>query len=769
MKKNVRLYNWIKNSYFKNLMIPLIILEVFFVSIFFISINTYKNSMMKSMKKEVIKKLSDIAELHSAIISTTFLDVSNYASTYGKQILRALNSQTQIEEINASRLGVTDKGVIFTTKDKKEGGAAVFYSGYVPIKKDTISKIHRVLKTESFMKDTQNVDKLIASIYFNSYDSLNVIYPYFDVLSQYETHMNIPKFNFYYEADLSHNPSKKTVWTEAYLDPAGHGWMISAISPVYNNDFLEGVVGIDMTIDTIVKRIKNFSMPWKGYALLVDDQGVILALPELGEKDFNILELKDHSYKESIKKDTFKPEEFNLLKKKEFLDFSSKIKNTKQGVDEIYINNESKIMAWATVEETNWKLMLIISKEAIYNDIYEVTNNLNRIGGIIIGILVILQTIVGFSLIRRSKFVATTLISPLSKVNEAIANINDGIFFFELEDSEIIEISETTQKVKKLGETLKNNIAEREKAQSNLFAYQSSLEKIIEERTDNLIQANNDLKQLQSQIIEREKLVSIGQLAAGLAHEINNPVSFINANINTLQNYIDIILSYVKNLESNFLNSSNLQIKEDIEKLKSQIQFDFIIDDLKDIFLDSKLGIDRVSSIINSLKDFSNLNNINEMTECNINKGIEDTLIIIKSEYDSIKIKLDLEPNIISKCFMGEINQVILNLLLNSIYSIKEKYSNNEGLIEISSKKINSNVIIKIKDNGMGIPEEIKNLIFNPFFSTKPIGKGTGLGLSIAYDIIVNKHKGTINFVSEIGEYTDFIIAIPTNLDSEND
>ena len=284
----------------------------------------------------------------------------------------------------------------------------------------------------------------------------------------------------------------------------------------------------------------------------------------------------------------------------------------------------------------------------------------------------------------------------------------------------------------------------------------------------NLLESYNKLKQTQAQLIQQEKLASIGQLAAGVAHEINNPLGFISSNFKSLQDYLTIIKGYILALENLVQqvkrnNSSNLMesiIK--IEELKEKKDVNFILHDIEDIFSESVEGFDRMMSIVENLKNFSRIDCDNNTEEYDINKAIESTLIVARNEIKYVaQVEKHLSEVPLIECRGDEINQVILNILVNAAQAIKAQNRSELGKIEIKSYQKGEHVYCEICDDGPGIPNKIFNKIFDPFFTTKEVGKGTGLGLNISYDIIVNKHKGDLIVNSEVGKGATFIIKLP--------
>jgi two-component system, NtrC family, sensor kinase len=283
-----------------------------------------------------------------------------------------------------------------------------------------------------------------------------------------------------------------------------------------------------------------------------------------------------------------------------------------------------------------------------------------------------------------------------------------------------------------------------------------------------LAQANRELKTMQSQIIQSEKLASIGQLAAGVAHEMNTPVGFVGSNFQTLMSYmkkfLDLFAMY-EHLHGEVEGGSKLDrltVMEQIKQARTDMKIDFILEDIQELFEESSEGIKRVSHIIQNLRDFSRIDQAEALADFNLNEGIRTTLIVARNEikYDAdIVTHLGELPQI--RCNSGQINQVFLTILVNAAQAIKFQESKTKGTITIKTHATEKEVLCDISDNGPGIPSDKLSKIFDPFFTTKPVGKGTGLGLSVAYDIIVNKHKGQLGVSSELGGGTTFTLRLP--------
>jgi two-component system NtrC family sensor kinase len=279
---------------------------------------------------------------------------------------------------------------------------------------------------------------------------------------------------------------------------------------------------------------------------------------------------------------------------------------------------------------------------------------------------------------------------------------------------------------------------------------------IMKAMNSKLEEAYSELQHTQSQILQQEKMASIGQLAAGVAHEINNPMGFISSNLTSLGKYMEKISSFNAALMEVLQSKGDPETLTVLNELRKKMKIDYILGDIGGLLDESRDGADRVRRIVQDLKSFSHV----DETECkafSVNECLTSTLNMARNEIKYVaEVEEELEPDLpLLNCYPQQLNQVFMNILVNAGHAIE-----GHGKIKIKSEHLADDIVIRISDTGKGIPSENLTRIFEPFFTTKEVGKGTGLGLSISYDII-KKHGGVMNVESEVGVGTTFIIRLP--------
>jgi len=335
------------------------------------------------------------------------------------------------------------------------------------------------------------------------------------------------------------------------------------------------------------------------------------------------------------------------------------------------------------------------------------------------------------------------------------------------------ELSELAEAFNQLVNLLKDEHTQRQQVEDELKNFNSSLEQKVKDRTQLLNQknlqlenANKDLKDAQVQLLQAEKMASVGQLAAGVAHEINNPIGFVSSNLATLSSYISTYQMIFAQIAS-VLNQENEQKRkaalEELDKLLAKQDMDFINGDINELMSDSKEGMLRVAEIVKGLKLFSRIDS-EEKQLYNINDCVRTTLTMVNNQLKyicTVETHLGNVPMI--PLNVGKISQVVTNLLINAGQAIES--SDENGTITVTSSVNNNTVELKIEDTGCGIPASHLDKLFNPFFTTKPEGQGTGLGLSISFGI-AKEHGGSLDASSVEGKGSCFILRLP--IDPEN-
>jgi signal transduction histidine kinase len=369
-----------------------------------------------------------------------------------------------------------------------------------------------------------------------------------------------------------------------------------------------------------------------------------------------------------------------------------------------------------------------------------------------------------------------------------------GICIYVLKDLEILPFNNFTRYTMQIGSAIETillsfalanriNILKREKEQSQtemLLALKENekliteqnivLEQKVEGRTIELKEANqnlsttlSNLRETQTQLINAEKMASLGQLTAGIAHEINNPINFISGSLKPLKMDILDLMNLVERYEKINKNSALDDILKEIEKYKSEIDLDYIKKEMEMLLAGIEDGTKRTQEIISGLKTFSRLDE-NEIKAANISEGIEATLLLLKHTIPKdVDVILELDKTAVIECLPGKLNQVFMNIINNSIFALSKKRTTETKKLVIKSYASNENVCISVEDTGIGMTPEVKNKMFDPFFTTKDVGEGTGLGMSIVYKIL-ETHHAKIEVDTAYGKGTKITITLNKKL-----
>lgn len=372
-----------------------------------------------------------------------------------------------------------------------------------------------------------------------------------------------------------------------------------------------------------------------------------------------------------------------------------------------------------------------------------------------------------------------------------------GIVLFILKDLGVLPYNNFTNYILHIGSAIevivlsfalgdRINILQKEKDESqkqalhalkenaNIISRQNVLlESKVDERTKELKEVNEglstamrELQEKETQLVESEKMASLGQLTAGIAHEINNPINFVTSNVKPLRRDVSMLIDMLGDIETLALKDMSVDDKQkEINRIKEDAEYDYLKEEINYLLKGINEGSERTAEIVKGLRVFSRLDE-DDRKLADINEGIDSTLVIVRN---TLGTNIDINKNYgqlpLVECYPGKLNQVFLNIISNGLQAIKAKFKENKGgMFEIATIQEDEHILISFKDNGIGMDEETKKKIYEPFFTTKDVGEGTGLGMSIVYNTIV-KHNGKITLDSEKDKGTTFTITIPVNLE----
>jgi two-component system, NtrC family, sensor kinase len=554
--------------------------------------------------------------------------------------------------------------------------------------------------------------------------------------------LDINQEEYGYIAHKDKNPDRSPRWTGVYFDAAPQQWMVSLVTPVDDEQGNHvASIGHDIMLNDLLDRTQNDTLPGTRNLILTEAGRLIV----------------DRDRTEDIQKANgqLMIEQLNNPK------LTHIWKEAKQLKTEIGITtspDSSYLIGMTRLTGTDWYFATLYPKKLIHD------NALRDI----IPLFVLSLCAVCLEILFIYFVLFKQVNQPLQKLLGATEKLSVGEFELELDNDRIDEVGVLSRSFTQMAEDLQASFAQ-------LNLQNETLESQVADRTQALTTTLNDLKLAQGQLIQSEKMSGLGQMIAGIAHEVNNPISFIHGNLTPAAQYVEDLFAHLQLYRGE-------ATQDMLEDHAEEIDLEFIEEDLPKLLGSMRIGTDRIREIILGLRNFSRLDEAHLKT-VNLHDGIDNTLLILNHRFKQNAPEILIEKNYGSigaiDCYPSQFNQVIMNILANSVDAL-EHYSSQhldrmiqqqlihgneispwKPIITISTQGSDSMVEIKIHDNGAGIPEAVRDRIFDPFFTTKEIGKGTGLGLSISHTIIVEKHHGSIDCHSDARLGTTFTIRIP--------
>ncbi|MUG91295.1 HAMP domain-containing protein [Scytonema sp. UIC 10036] len=540
-------------------------------------------------------------------------------------------------------------------------------------------------------------------------------------------------------------------WSEIFLGSTGSSKATIALSePIYSptGKFL-GVQNSNFRVSKIHEFLKSVKVGHTGQTFIIDKAGNLIASSVIKQP----YKIKD-SKLEQIPANKIENPAIRFTAQALFKRFGnlSVIKDNQQL--DFLLHGKRQFVQVSPIQDgrgIDWLSVVVLPESDFMAQIHANTRTTILLCLAALAVAIVLG-------IYTSQWIARPIMF-LSRASEAIAR---GALSQNVEIPHIRELGVLARSFNRMAQQLRESFTTLE--QTN-----HQLEQRIEERTSELKNTLQNLQRAQAQMIA-EKMSSLGQLVAGVAHEINNPINFIHGNVYHLSDYTHNLLELLQLYQTEFPNPT-FAIQNKID----EIDLEFMNEDILKILSSMTVGTEQIREIVKSLRTFSRLDEA-EVKQVDIHEGIETTLLILQhrlaanTKHPEIEVIRDYGNLPLIECYSGQLNQVFMNILINAIDAIEQlkaqptsqEIKHNTSQITIRTSAINLDwVEIAIADNGLGMSEDVQQRIFEPFFTTKPVGKGTGMGLSISYQIIVDKHNGKLNCLSSLGEGTKFVIQIP--------
>ena len=458
------LRQWIWRAFVQSALIPLILVESVLIAVYLFSNAAIRDAQIEHLQQNALDDLSAAVVREVQVIDGRLRSVEAQVQIFRDAAANALgNLAFQPDALERQRHALTDSGVFYSRSD--DGRAASFYANSTPLAQQDHAKALRLAQLDPLMRSIRAANPRVAAAYFNAWDSYNRIYPFFMTPEQYPHDMVIPDYNFYYLADAKHNPERKVAWTEVYLDPAGMGWMMSAVAPVYRGDFLEGVVGLDITVGQMLGEIDDLDVPWQGYAMLVSRDHNIMALPSAGETDFGLRELTEYSYAEAVRREVLKPEDFNLAKRAEMQTLLQAMAAGQGNVQEVLLGGRKQLIAWSEIPQTGWQLLLVVDEARIFSETNRLAEHYLHIGYLLIIGLVLFYLLFFALMWLRSRRLSEQLVQPIDGIVGMMHELGRGNYRPAAPSSQIDELASMAVAVQHTGEQLQASETQRVEAQ----------------------------------------------------------------------------------------------------------------------------------------------------------------------------------------------------------------------------------------------------------------------------------------------------------------
>jgi len=706
--------------YLRSALVPVLTVELLLVSAYFL-VNAWNNRETElALRREVQQILPHLASREAAQLQDGFARIARETNLFAKEHEALVADPARFTvrgEIPI--LAKSPNGTLH--QPNRQTGSSLFYAKNAvvgPAQREIAIKTAALDPLYKHMVD--DVPNVVAT-YYNTSDNMNRLYPYIkNVWEQYPADLTMSDYNFFYLADAKHNPSRKPVWTGAYLDPAGQGWMVSCVAPVFLRDSLHGVVGLDVTIDRIVKNLLGQELPWSASAFLVDDSGMILAMPAPVEELFGLKELKQHIYESAVKTEQHKPSEFNLLANPDralAARFRS-ILDSGTGLVSIEISGRESFLVQERIPETGWRLFVVAQSTEVFRTVEQVASGARLVGGAVVAGMLLFYLLF-FAYLRRNARVMSSEISlPITNLSQATSELGKT----EFDDGADLAMS---------------GIPEIDRLTTNF----NTMSKELRERSDALVRSA-----VREQLKEKEAELSFarGQFesASGYLHNVGNLTVRLSSSAMDLQEIV----------------ATTDQYPEVFRRIRSP-DGGAILDKFEDVLLGkvvpklkectreiAEIRTSIHNAIEHQQREFVDGMEAPDATEFDLSEIVMSVCADFSKWADGSRIEFAtrIESGVRIRGHRHQMKAGILNGVKNAF----EAVGAGPGKIEVSMLRDAGTLRTRltISDTGHGVAHEDRSRLLSAGFTTKPWGHGLGLH-SLA--VFLASRNGSVKLESE--------------------
>ena len=815
----VGLRQWIWRDFMRSALIPLVLVETILIACYLFTNQAIRESQVDYLERSAVESLASTADQNSRIIQNHLTHIADVTQMFADMTAHALRGAAVSSN---ETLSSTPDGALYSEKDT--GGAASFYSSVIGANKHDLVKVDKLSNLDPLMRALKEHESMIASVYFNSWDSYNRIYPWIQANVQYPSNMAIPSYNFYYLADAEHNPKRGVRWTDVYLDPAGNGWMMSAIAPVYNQDFLEGVVGMDITIDDLLKEVSKLKVPWGGYLILVSNDMKVMVLPPEAEHDFDMRALSSSVTSSVSSGSEVKAEGMDLAQRQDTHELAASLEHSPRGNTEVVLKGRSHLVSWAEVQPAGWRLLAVADEE----DVMAATNNLARhyrnIGYLMIGGLVMFYLAFCTYMWGRARKLSHNLRRPIRDIGAMLGEIGNGQLHPVRARSAIHELDEMAGNVLAMGAQLASSEMRRNNAQNRLnLVVESVTAGLWEYRFDtdclSLSEAFCKRFGVPAILLERPRFYEhvdaqdVSALDLALLALRDGSASVIDLELRLLRpdgssvwflcrgrlidasdqkvglaagTFVDIdTLKHVEEdlrrrtleaqaaskAKSRFISSMSHELRTPLNSIHgfAQLLRMQTTDDQEEAkSLDEILAASQhLAHLVDDLLDWSSLQAETprlQLRLLEVNDLMRECAEMVRSQATAAGLELELQlssPSLNVLADARRLRQILLNLLSNAI-----KYNRPHGKLLMGAVRGGEGrVELFVEDGGAGIAAELQGALFEPF---QRLGQentaiqGTGIGLALCREL-ATLMNGSMGLVSQSGVGSRFWVDLPEN------